>query len=543
MKNLQTIRDFLGEKIMARKEHLVTSVLAQTARETPDKIYLRHVDGDMLTYSQFYDQTLIWADALRRQGVKQGDRVMIMLPTSFDALVAGLAPAWLKAMDVNINTAFVGKWLLHIMQNSGSEIMIVGERYLDRLQNIDPKSCNLKTVIVTDATGPLPDLPFTMMTRDEFLEGATPDYDLEGPEPWDDFTVGYTSGTTGVSKGVVSAAGGVAVGGLTYWPPDGISPDDIYYIPYPTFHSSGRGQCYTVLLGRASCVIRERFSTQDYWADICKYGCTVTMMLGAIANFVYQQPETPEDKDNPLRAVFMVPVVKQIEDFKRRFGCQVWTGFGGTDLSSPIKSGFVDETNWNSCGKLREGYEVRIVDEHDREVPVGEPGEAIIRADQPWVLNCRYFGMPEKTVEAWRNGWMHSGDGLKQDEDGNFYFVDRIKDVIRRRGENVSSFEVEAEVNKNDAVLESAAIAVPSEWGEDEIKIVIVLHQGQSLTGEALIEFLIPRVPRFAIPRYVEFVEELPKTPTEKVRKVELRENAFNDRTWDREKAGIKLPK
>ncbi len=538
-----TIESFLGDRIMARREHLVLNVLARRARETPDRTYITNVAGGAHTFQAFYEATLTWADAYRRLGVKEGDRVMVMMPTSFDSLVSGFAPGWLKALDVNVNTAFKGRWLQHIMINSGAEVLVIGEQYLEQLKGVLGDTGNLRAVVVPDAAQALPDLPFQMLTREEFLEGAAPDDALKGPEPWDDTSVAYTSGTTGVSKGVLQAAGGIPVGALTYWPPDGVSSEDCYYVPYPTFHASGRGLAAAALLGGASCVIREVFSTWDFWKDIREHGCTITMMLGAVPNFLHQQPPKPDDADNPLRAAFMVPVLEQIEDFKRRFGLQIWTGFGGTDISSPIKSEWLDESNWDTCGRVRAGYEVRIVDEHDYEVAPGELGEAIVRADNPWVLNPRYFGMPEKSVDHWRNGWVHTGDGLKRDKDGNFYFVDRIKDAIRRRGENVSSFEVEAEINAHPAVLESAAVAVPSEWSEDEIKAVVVLHPGQALQPEELIKYLIPRMPRFAIPRYVEISEGLPKTPTEKVQKAELRKNLLNDKTWDREAAGIKLPR
>ncbi|HVY85893.1 MAG TPA: AMP-binding protein [Caulobacterales bacterium] len=543
MAEMLTIEKFLGGVIMARKEHLVTQVAARRARETPDRIYIQDVAGGELTFAQFHAECLTWADGYRRCGVKAGDRVMVMMNTSFDSLFAGLAPHWLKALDVNVNTALRGRWLVHILDNSQAEVLVMAERYLDQLALIAADARFLKTVIVPDAKGPLPDLPFTMLTRADFLRDAAPDYSLPGPDPWDDVSVAYTSGTTGVSKGVLQCAGGTPVGGLTYWPPDGVSPDDCYYIPYPTFHASGRGLAYAAMLGGARCVIRETFSTWHFWEDIRKYKCTITMMLGAVSNFVFQQPAKPDDADNPLRAVFMVPAVEKIEEFKRRFGVKVWAGFGGTDISSPIKSDWLDETNWSSCGRLRPGYQVRIVDEHDIEVPTGQVGEAIVRTDNPWIMNFRYFGMPEKTVEAWRNGWLHSGDGLRVDEKGNYYFVDRIKDAIRRRGENVSSFEVESEVNSHPAVLECAAIAVPSEWSEDEIKIVVRLHPDQKLEHAELIAYLIPRMPRYAIPRYVEFVEALPKTPTEKIQKNELRKAPMTPTTWDREAAGIKVPR
>jgi crotonobetaine/carnitine-CoA ligase len=190
---------------------------------------------------------------------------------------------------------------------------------------------------------------------------------------------------------------------------------------------------------------------------------------------------------------------------------------------------------------VRPGAQLRIVDENDEEVAPNQIGELIVRTDEPWTMNAGYWKMPEKTAEAWRNQWLHTGDGFYCNEEGDYYFVDRLKDAMRRRGENISSFEVESEINSHPAVLESAALAVPSEYSEDEIKAVILLHSGEKLEAEELIRYLEPRMPYFMIPRYVEFVDDLPKTPTEKVRKQVLREDGVNENTWDMVKAGIKL--
>jgi crotonobetaine/carnitine-CoA ligase len=213
-----------------------------------------------------------------------------------------------------------------------------------------------------------------------------------------------------------------------------------------------------------------------------------------------------------------------------------------TEVGMPFSAGW-DITDAASCGVLREGYEVRLVDEHDFEVPVGEVGALIVRHRDPWALCQGYFEMPDKTAEAWRNGWFHTGDAFRVDEQGRYYFVDRIKDAIRRRGENISSFEVEGLVNAHPGVLESAAIPVPSEWGEDEVKVCVV-RSDDTLTEEQLVRDLSVTMPRFMVPRYVELVDALPKTEAmQKVKKILLRDDPLNARTWDREAAGVEVPK
>jgi carnitine-CoA ligase len=264
-----------------------------------------------------------------------------------------------------------------------------------------------------------------------------------------------------------------------------------------------------------------------------------------MAPFLLLQPEEPGDADTPLRHVMMGPLVPQVDDFKRRFGVDVGTGYGMTEIGAPFASDGYELANSSSCGKLRSGwagYEVRVVDEHDEIVPTGEVGELVVRTREPWVINRGYHGMPEATAAAWRNGWFHTGDGFRIDGDGNYYFVDRLKDAIRRRGENISSFEVEALVSQHPDVIESAAVAVPSEYLEDEVKICVVLREGSTVTHDELITFLVPKMPKFMVPRYVEFVDALPKTEaTMRTQKIKLRAEPLNERTWDREAAGIKV--
>ena len=242
-------------------------------------------------------------------------------------------------------------------------------------------------------------------------------------------------------------------------------------------------------------------------------------------------------RQRSLHTVVMVPLIPELDDFRRRFGVRVSTAFNMTEVSVPLHSDGWTLANLESCGTVRPGYQVRVVDEDDEDVGPGRVGELIVRANEPWTLMAGYLDMPEATTAAWRNLWLHTGDAFRYHEDGNYYFLDRISDTIRRRGENISSAEVEAVVNEHPGVLESAAVAVPSEWGEDEVKVVVVARPGRSVTPPELTKFLAPRLPRFMLPRYIEVVTELPKTPTAKVRKVELRAQGITRATWDREGA------
>jgi crotonobetaine/carnitine-CoA ligase len=236
----------------------------------------------------------------------------------------------------------------------------------------------------------------------------------------------------------------------------------------------------------------------------------------------------------------MVPLAEDAVAFSERFGCDIYSGFNMTEISTPIMTD-INPSPLSSCGRPRKGVETRLVDENDCEVAPGTIGELIVRTDRPWAMNHGYLGNPEATARAWRNGWFHTGDAFRVDEHGNYFFVDRMKDAIRRRGENISSFEVETEVCAHPAVKEAAAVAVPSEHGEDEVLIAISLAPGAALDPADLIGFLIPRMAHFMVPRYVRIVDLLPRTPTQKVEKHLIRAQGVAPGTFDREKAGISV--
>ena len=373
------------------------------------------------------------------------------------------------------------------------------------------------------------------MSEAEFLNQAVARERRE-PEPWDLSSLIYTSGTTGRSKAVM-----VPWHHLTSSLQSGMFPRDRLsdmrlYSPYPVFHITGKaGFYYAAVFGNPS-IIREAFTPSEFWTDIRNYQANGNILLGPLAQMILDLPPQPDDAVNPMQTVVMAPVIPDVEAFRQRFDLDVFTTFNMTEINCPVISAptLCNAQNYRSCGKVRDGVEVRIVDDNDIEVPPNTPGEMIVRGD-PWELNAGYWNMPDKTVEAWRNGWFHTGDAFTYDEDGNFYFVDRAKDYIRRRGENISSFEVEAIVNQHPAVAESGAAAVPADQGEDEVKIAVVLNPDADFDPAELIEFLTPRMPRFAIPRFVEIWEELPKTEaTARIQKAKIRDSGVSEITWDR---------
>jgi len=531
---------------MLEQDQVLPNLIARRAAATPARIAIQCVDGTAMTYGELQAENMRWAAAYRRAGVAAGDHVASMVVHSFASYSVWLGLSWLKAVEVPANTGYRGAMLAYLIENSEARLLVISAQFCDRLVEVADRVPNLECVVVLDAPGALPTLPFRVLSGESFLAGAPAVGDVEAPTYRDVSSVIYTSGTTGPSKGVlVSWASLQDLKGML---PDDIipSPDDGYYSVYPAYHVSGKAAIATAFSHEARLVFRQSFSLSAYWDDIRSYNCVFGGLVGPMASMILGLPPSPADPENPLRGVVMAPVIPEFEEFKRRFDVRVCTGFGMTEIGYPFKSGW-ELTDHTTVGRVRSGppgFEVKLVDDDDEDVGPNRFGEMVVRTTDPWIITSGYFHMPEKTAAAWRNGWFHSGDGFTRDESGNYFFVDRIKDAIRRRGENISSFEVESAVNEHPAVAESAVIGVPSELSEDEVKVIVVVHPGVTLPPEELIAYLATRMPRFMIPRYVEFVEELIKTDsTQRTQKFALRENALNDRTWDREKAGIELPR
>jgi crotonobetaine/carnitine-CoA ligase len=513
------------------------------AAEHPDRPFVVEADGRTATYGEFHTESLVWASAYRSLGLEAGDNVVTMVRPSVDAYASWLGMCWLKVVDVGCNTDYQGSMLAYLVNQSRSRVALVDAQLLARFVALAGDVPGLQTVVVLgDDAGDVSGAPFRVVTSAELLAEMKPADDVEPPKIWDIAMMTYTSGTTGASKGVLLPWGQVHEGCLGLIPPDDLDETDAFYSPFPMFHSSGRAALCLMSLHGGRFVIREQFSASHYWDDITRHGCTTTGLVGAMTAFLWSQPPSADDAANPLKRAVMFPVVPNYRQFEARFGLKLTTMYGMTEIGPCFSSGW-NITDHTSCGTRRDEFEVRLVDEHDFEVPVGDVGELIVRHRHPWALNQGYFDMPEKTAEAWRNGWFHTGDAFRCDEQGRYYFVDRIKDALRRRGENISSFEVEGLVNAHPGVLESAVVAVPSEWGEDEIKVCVV-RTDETLTEEQLVRDLIETMPRFMVPRYVELVDSLPKTEaTQRVKKNLLRDDPLNDRTWDREAAGVEVPK
>jgi crotonobetaine/carnitine-CoA ligase len=322
----------------------------------------------------------------------------------------------------------------------------------------------------------------------------------------------------------------------------GYTAADVSYTCMPLFHINAQiGSIVSALYAGAQVALYQRFSARTFWDEIRASGTTIFLGMGAVGNILAKNPQTPTDNQNKVRLAVIVPPPQDLEGFERRFGFRViYETFGMTEaLIIPPK--LYEPRRRGCCGKPIPDYEVRIVDDDDLPLGPHQTGELVFRPRQAYTMMSGYYKMPEATLEAFRNLWFHTGDLGYLDEDGFLYYVGRKKDAIRRRGENISAYEIESVVNQHLSVLESAAIAVPSELGEDDVKIVAVLKPDAELTAEELIRFCERRMAYFMVPRYVEFLSSLPKNPSQRIEKYKLRADALTESTWDREKAGISL--
>ena len=482
------------------------------------------------------------ANGLAARGIARGEPVLVMLPDCVEFIATWCGLAKLGAVQVPVNSHLRGGVLSHVVSDSMARTMIVHARFLDWFAGIEPGGVE-SLIVLGEPPGGWPETlahlersPFDALLKAR----AAPIGD--GPAATDLVAVLYTSGTTGPSKGVMISHIQAYEYARSVVELLELVPDDVYYAPLPLFHIAGQwGVAYAACLVEAQAVLARPFSTTAYWADVRRHRATATFLLGAMANFLFQQPEAADDADNPLERALVVPLLPEIEAFKRRFACLVSTTWGATEFNVPTRSSFT-LANSRTCGRIAEDrYEVRIVDEHDREVPAGVPGEAVVRPREPWLTMAGYWRHPEWTVAAWRNLWFHTGDMLMRDEAGNLYFVDRTKDAIRRRGENISSMEVEQEIVAHPDVVECAVIPIASGHTEQEVMAVVVPRPGAAFDPAELIEFITPRMAYFMVPRYVDIVDALPKTQTGKIRKYTLRERGLPPGTWDREAAGIVL--
>lgn len=514
--------------------------LRKQAAARPDSVFLVTESGEQLTYGETLRRASALAAGLAELGVRPGDRVVIVMDNSVDMLLTWFAVNLLGAVEVPMNTANRGASLAHVFNNCGAAVAVVDAEYLPRVNACAEELRALRAIVLVGGSAELVPWQVHEFAAVAATAAAQPEVDVCNRDVG---AIMYTSGTSGPAKGVLMSHAHMYVFAWHVVEHLRLSDEDTYLVCLPLFHGNAQlMQVYAAMQAGAKVALYKRFSATKWLTHIRDSGATVSSLLGVMAQFIYAQPESAAGRDHRLRRMVTIPMPASIgADFERRFGVRCVEAYGMTEVCLPLYCRLDDELRPGSCGKPLDGwFEVDIVDpETDEPLPAGEVGEIVVRPKSAWTTFLGYHEMPERTVEAWRNLWFHTGDAGSKDADGYFYFADRIKDRIRRRGENITSYDIEVAVTSYPGVAEAAAVAVPATEGEDDIKVFLVSEL--PVDEAALLEHCKPQLPYFALPRYVEVIDELPKTPNGKVLKRELRALGRTGRGWDRQQQGQPL--
>jgi len=521
--------------------------LADAAARRPDSVFVE-IGGRRLTYREFRDGTLQAAGLYRSLGIGAGDRVCLLLPNCPEILLSWFGLSAIGAIAVPVNTAYKRDELAYILNNSGARALVAHADFLETAEAAAGLAPAVASRLVVGEPGAKPAPAGWAAFGPPFAAAqALPAF----PEIASDAVSAlvYTSGTTGDPKGVMITHEMYVAAGQGYASWTRATPADRFFTCLPYFHANA--QYYSTmgtLAAGATLIVADRFSASRFWQQVRDSKATIVNFIGMMLSVLLKRPPAPDDRDNAVRLFYGTPAFapEVLAGFEARFGVEVIIGFAMTETCFGTIETVGGQRRPFSCGLAREHpdplfrNQIRIVGPDGAPLPPGEPGEIVIR--NPAIMPG-YWANPERTAEAIRDGWLHTGDMARMDPDGHLYFVDRKKDVIRRRGENISSQEVEAVLKRHPDVLDAAVVAVPSELGEDEVKAYIVPVAGRRPDPAGIVEWCASHLARFKVPRYVELRESFPRTPSLRVRKEELRSERadLTAGCFDREAAGIEL--
>jgi crotonobetaine/carnitine-CoA ligase len=513
----------------------VPAMLADAAERHGERPFLR-IAGAAWRHADAPGVATAAGAALRALGIEPGDRVALLCGNRAECIAAWLGCGWIGAVAVPIHTASMAPQIEYALRDSGARVLVVEAAFVERLRHVVLAATSLAAIaLVGDAA--VSDASPVAISRWPAAVVAAPTCDAAPVRAGDPLAILYTSGTTGAAKGVVVPHAQYAAWGTNTARILGVGADDVLGTTLPLFHINALNTIAQALVAGAEASFEERFSASRYWQQVGDAGATVVYLLGAMVPMLLAQPAGAAERAHRVRVGLGpgVPAAAAIA-FAERTGVRLVEGYGSTETNFVIAADR-DAPPDGTMGRVQPGFEARVVDADDAELSPGEAGELVLRAGEPWSFASGYFGRPEQTVEAWRNGWFHTGDRVVREADGRFRFLDRLKDAIRRRGENVSSYEVEQVLLAHPAVAEAAVFPVRSGLAEDEVMAAIVVRGGAAIDPAALCAWCAERLPKFAIPRYLDVVADLPRTGNGKVQKFVLRERGVGAGTWDRDVA------
>ncbi|TDD33106.1 ATP-dependent acyl-CoA ligase [Actinomadura sp. KC06] len=519
-------------------------LLRDCAEEVGDRPFL-DFGGESFTYRALWDRATSYAEGLRKAGLRPDQTVVTMLDNHADAVSLWFATNLLGGIWVPVNTALKGGFLSHVVADSAARVVVCEADFVDRFRAEITRMPDVERILVRGlrSAGHIGDVPVEPL-EEYLVEGGERVWFDRGSD--DTALIIYTGGTTGPSKGCVISNGYVFSAARGFLVQSGRTKDELNWSPLPIYHFNlVSGTILGTMLLRSSASIAPRFSVSKFWPDVERTGAAMVNLLGSMGSLIAQMDETPEMArcHGRIRVVHGAPFPPELQEvWRTRFGVERVGGntYGLTECFPLTTLGAGVPAPPGSSGKANSAdFDVRIFDDDDREVPVGEVGEVVCRPRRPGVMFQGYWRRPAAFAEVTRDLWFHTGDLGRFDDDGFFYFVDRKKDYLRRRGENISSQEVEQAMLAHPALVEAAVHAVPSELTEDDLKVTAVLAPGAVMTEPELFEWMKERVPYFALPRYIEFREALPTSPVGRVHKYRLRDEGCTPATWDREKSDV----
>jgi crotonobetaine/carnitine-CoA ligase len=523
-------------------------LLRRSAEAVPDKTALR-LGPASVTYQELIQRSIAYAHGLRGLGIGRGDAVAALTPNSLEMLYTWFGCSMLGAVYVPTNIEYRGSFLTHQWNIAGIKAALVHPGLVDAVAAVKPDLIDLAHLIVPAEAGqPAPSVPgLVAHTGAELLTAGS---DAAPGEPTDDdiSAVIFTAGTTGVSKGVAMRQNYLVRSAEQVFDLRGADGNSTVYAALPLFHLAAISLAVLGPLSRAATgAIDNRFSPNTFWQRARETNADQVVLLGAMSSMLWNNPPDDSDTDHPVRRAMIAPMPAELHGpFEHRFGLRVLQLYAQSEAYPLTVTPAHEHAPPGSAGKANPLFTVKLFDEHDNEVPVGEVGEVVARPNEPGVMFAGYYRNPAATAAAWRNLWMHTGDLGRFDADGYFYFVDRKKDYLRRRGENISSFEVERVITDHPAVDFAAVVAVDSELTEDDVAACLVLAEGARLDHEELMDHCVSNMPYFAVPRYLWVLDDLPRNAVGRVEKYKLRERLATavhgqDGLWDREQVGYQV--
>lgn len=529
------------------QQDTVVAALERAANSHPDRVLL-DFSGEFHTYRNVDSQSTRLAHALAALGVQPGHTVVTMLDNNIDAVLCWFAINKLCAVSVPINTALKGEFLRHQIADAGAALVVCEASYAERIAAVSDGLPDVKLVLTRGEPGDGRCGTLPLVSLNEHRGHDDSAFERK-PNPWELACLIYTSGTTGPSKGCMISYNYMCNLARLQLRAGPANEHDVTITPLPLFHMNAMcvGVLASILVG-ARVAFVPRFSVSNFWPEVERSGATIASILGSMGAMLANAPDTEAGKrcKGQIHTVRGNPFTEEVKAIWRdRFGAKQvgGNGYGLTEAAVITSLAGGEYAAPGSSGTRIPDFDVRIVDDLDREVPAGTSGEIVVRPLRPDIMFMGYWRRPEDTLKIMRNLWLHTGDIGKFDEQGFFYFVDRKKDYLRRRGENISSFEMEAAFARHPALAEVAVHAVPSDKGEDDVKVTAMLRPEMTLSPEDLFRWAIDAVPYYALPRYIEFRDSLPKNPQGRVLKYELRDQGCTPATWDQESSGIQVKK